>query len=206
MSKPVPIHAGSPRPSGPASALVSASRCLTASQVALPVHGVFTTRATTPEPPSARASRPGRRSSASRSAAGRLGHEVIMSGRAPSLGRGHSQCPGGEPRRIFATLSPGITALRLGQISQFRAAFGPPSYRHDSDSASNLAVEPALALTWVRSPLLPGRARVKDRRGDGQRCQCAPWALGSTPSPFGRCRHAGRSLRHGSGRPPANRN
>jgi hypothetical protein len=48
MSKPAPVHAGSSRLSNPASALLSASRCLTASRVTLPVHGVSTTRATTP--------------------------------------------------------------------------------------------------------------------------------------------------------------
>jgi hypothetical protein len=50
MSKPVPIHVGSPRPSSPASALLSASECPTASLTAMPVHGVSTTRATTPGP------------------------------------------------------------------------------------------------------------------------------------------------------------
>ena len=50
MSKPVPVYADSPRPSSPASALLAASRCLTASRVAPPVHDVSTTRATTPDP------------------------------------------------------------------------------------------------------------------------------------------------------------
>ncbi len=47
MSQPVPIQAGSPRPRSPASAPLSASRCLITSRMALPVHGVSTTRATT---------------------------------------------------------------------------------------------------------------------------------------------------------------
>src|SRR5690242_12324817 len=50
MSKTVPVHARSSRPSSPvspASALLPASRHLTASPVALPVHDVSTTRATT---------------------------------------------------------------------------------------------------------------------------------------------------------------
>ena len=50
MSKPVPVHGGSSRPCSPACALLHAPRCLTASQVAAPVHGVSTTRATTPDP------------------------------------------------------------------------------------------------------------------------------------------------------------
>jgi hypothetical protein len=50
MSKPVPIHGGSSRPCSPACALLDAPRCLTASQMVPPVHGVFTTRATTPDP------------------------------------------------------------------------------------------------------------------------------------------------------------
>ncbi len=87
MSKPTLIYTDSPRLCSPACALVSASRCLAASRVALPVYGVSTTRATTPELPSARASRPERRSSAPRSAAGRLGHQMTVSGRAPSLAR-----------------------------------------------------------------------------------------------------------------------
>src|SRR4029077_17574592 len=60
MSKPVPVYAGSPRPRSPACALLCAPRCLAASRVALPVHGVSTTPATTPQPPLARASRPQR--------------------------------------------------------------------------------------------------------------------------------------------------
>jgi hypothetical protein len=48
MSKPVPVHADSPRPCRPACPLLPAPQCLTASQAAPPVHGVSTTRATTP--------------------------------------------------------------------------------------------------------------------------------------------------------------
>jgi hypothetical protein len=51
MSKTVPIYGGSSSPCSPACALLHAPRCLTASQVAPPVHGVSTTRATTPKPP-----------------------------------------------------------------------------------------------------------------------------------------------------------
>ena len=61
MSKTVPVHARSSRPSSPvspASALLPASRRLTASPVALPVHDVSTTRATTQKLPSARADWP----------------------------------------------------------------------------------------------------------------------------------------------------
>src|SRR5262249_34544407 len=54
MSKPVPVHPDSPRPRSPASALLAVSKCLATSRVALPVHDVSTTPATTPEPPSAR--------------------------------------------------------------------------------------------------------------------------------------------------------
>jgi hypothetical protein len=50
MSKPAPVHGDSPRPSSPESALLCPSRRLTASRVALPVHGVSTTRATTSDP------------------------------------------------------------------------------------------------------------------------------------------------------------
>ena len=50
MSKTVLVHAGSPRPCCPACALLYAPRCLATSRVALPVHGVSTTRATTPDP------------------------------------------------------------------------------------------------------------------------------------------------------------
>src|SRR4029450_5721678 len=46
----VPVYGGSSRPCGPACALLDAPRCLTASLVALPVHGVSTTRSTTPGP------------------------------------------------------------------------------------------------------------------------------------------------------------
>jgi hypothetical protein len=48
MSKPAPIYGGSLRLCSPGSALFSAPRCLTASRVTLLVHGVFTTRVTTP--------------------------------------------------------------------------------------------------------------------------------------------------------------
>ena len=57
MSKPAPIHADSSRPSSPASALLSASGCLTVSSIALTVHGVSTTRATTRDLLLGRASR-----------------------------------------------------------------------------------------------------------------------------------------------------
>jgi hypothetical protein len=59
MSKTVPIHGGSSRPRSPACAVPGASRCLAASRIALPVHGVSTTSATTPKPPSAPAGRLG---------------------------------------------------------------------------------------------------------------------------------------------------
>jgi hypothetical protein len=49
MSKPAPIYGGPSRPCSPASALLAASQCLTASRMTLPVHGV----STTPEPRSA---------------------------------------------------------------------------------------------------------------------------------------------------------
>ena len=63
MSQPVPVHADSPRLCIPACALLHMPRCLTASQVVPPVHGVFTTRATTtPTPLSAPADWPRRRS------------------------------------------------------------------------------------------------------------------------------------------------
>jgi hypothetical protein len=52
-SKPVPVHAGSLRSCSPACALLSAAWCLAASRIAPPVHGVSTTPATTPRPPSA---------------------------------------------------------------------------------------------------------------------------------------------------------
>jgi hypothetical protein len=58
MSRPVPVYEDSPRPSSPAFALLAASRCLTASRAALPVHGVSTTPATTPQLPSADKSQP----------------------------------------------------------------------------------------------------------------------------------------------------
>src|SRR2546430_5466639 len=50
MSKPAPIYRGSSRPCSPACALLDAPRCLAASPVSPPVHGVSTTRATTPDP------------------------------------------------------------------------------------------------------------------------------------------------------------
>jgi hypothetical protein len=50
MSKPASIYGGRLRLYSPACALLGALRCLAASQVAPPVHGVFTTRATTPRP------------------------------------------------------------------------------------------------------------------------------------------------------------
>src|SRR5689334_5455230 len=49
MSKPASIQEGKPRQSGRASAMLTVSWRLTASRVALPVHGVSATRATTPE-------------------------------------------------------------------------------------------------------------------------------------------------------------
>src|SRR5690349_23866527 len=61
MSKTVPVHARSSRPSSPvspASALLPAARRITASPAALPVHDVSTTRATTQKLPSARADWP----------------------------------------------------------------------------------------------------------------------------------------------------
>jgi hypothetical protein len=64
MSKPVPVHAGSARPCSPACALLSARRCLTASRIAPPVHGVSTTRVTTAKLPPTPADQPGRRSGA----------------------------------------------------------------------------------------------------------------------------------------------
>src|SRR5437016_14411065 len=51
MSKPVPVYEDSPRPCSPTCALHQAPQCLAASQVALPVHGVSTTRVTTQELP-----------------------------------------------------------------------------------------------------------------------------------------------------------
>src|SRR4029077_13714857 len=48
MSKTVPVHGGSSRPCCPACAPLGAPRCLAASRVALPVHGVSTTPVTTP--------------------------------------------------------------------------------------------------------------------------------------------------------------
>jgi hypothetical protein len=50
MSKPVPVYGGSSRPCSPACALFDAPQCLAASPVSLPVHGISTTRATTPDP------------------------------------------------------------------------------------------------------------------------------------------------------------
>jgi len=49
MSKPAPIYGGLSCPCSPACALLHAPRCLAASQVALLVHDVSTTRATTPD-------------------------------------------------------------------------------------------------------------------------------------------------------------
>ena len=67
MSKPVAVYAGSSRPcspASPASGLLAASRCLTASRIAPPVHGISTTRVTTAKLPSTPAGQPGRRSGA----------------------------------------------------------------------------------------------------------------------------------------------
>jgi hypothetical protein len=50
MSKTVPLYTDSRRLGSPASALHAAPRCLTTSQAVLHVHGVFTTRVTTPAP------------------------------------------------------------------------------------------------------------------------------------------------------------
>src|SRR5690349_9645719 len=50
MSKPTPIYADSPRLPSPVSALLDAPQCLAASRIVPPVHGVSTTRATTPDP------------------------------------------------------------------------------------------------------------------------------------------------------------
>jgi hypothetical protein len=50
MSKPVPVYGGSLRPCSPACVLLSAARCLAASRIAPPVHGVSTTPVTTPDP------------------------------------------------------------------------------------------------------------------------------------------------------------
>lgn len=67
MSKPVPVYGGSSLLRSPACALLDAQPRLTASRVALPVHGVSTTGATTPGAISM--SRPVRRSGGPRSAA-----------------------------------------------------------------------------------------------------------------------------------------
>src|ERR1700751_5326037 len=75
MSKPVPVYAGSPRPCSPACALLCAPRCLAASRVALPVHGVSTTPVTTPQPHPPPADRPGRRSGVPGSATRHPEHE-----------------------------------------------------------------------------------------------------------------------------------
>jgi hypothetical protein len=101
MSKPAPVHADSPRPRSPASALFTALRRLTASRAALPVHGVSTTPATTPQLPSADKASQLRPSSAPRSPATRhLGHELRVSGLAPITRQGHiSQCPCVQPPR-----------------------------------------------------------------------------------------------------------
>src|SRR3954465_6585984 len=58
MSQPAPIHARSPCLLSSASALICGRQRLIASRIAPPVHGVSTTRATTPKPRSAPASRP----------------------------------------------------------------------------------------------------------------------------------------------------
>ena len=50
MSKPVLIYADSPGLCSPVFALLDVPQCLAASPVSLPVHGVSTTRATTPDP------------------------------------------------------------------------------------------------------------------------------------------------------------
>jgi hypothetical protein len=57
MSKTVPVYGGASRPCSPACAVLGASWCLAASRIALAVHGVSTTPATTPQPPSAPAGR-----------------------------------------------------------------------------------------------------------------------------------------------------
>ena len=59
MSKPAGVHAGSSRPSNPASPLLPAPRCLTTSRMSLPVHGVSTTGVTTAKLPSTPAGQPG---------------------------------------------------------------------------------------------------------------------------------------------------
>jgi len=88
MSKPVSIYGGSSRPCSPACALLHAPRCLTASQVAAPVHGVSTTGATTPDPRlSTPAGRPGRRSGVPGSAIRHLEYEISAYGCAASLVR-----------------------------------------------------------------------------------------------------------------------
>jgi len=51
MSKTVPVYPGSSRLSSPACALLSAPRCLAASRISPPVHGVSTTSVTTPKRP-----------------------------------------------------------------------------------------------------------------------------------------------------------
>src|SRR5262249_9713750 len=64
MSKPVPVYRDSLRLGSPASVLLATSQRLTASRDAPPVHGVSTTRVTTPDPGSQHrpAGQPGRRS------------------------------------------------------------------------------------------------------------------------------------------------
>jgi hypothetical protein len=64
MSKTVPIYGWSSRRCSPACPLLCGPRCLTASRMAPPVHGVSTTRATTAKLPSAPAGQPGSRSGA----------------------------------------------------------------------------------------------------------------------------------------------
>jgi len=98
-------------------------------------------------------------------------------------------------RRICDAFSWYHGASVWGQISQFRAAFAPPSYRHDSDSASNLAVEPALATHMGEVAAATGPSA----------CQGSAWRRSALPMramgarqysvTLGRCRHAGRSLR-----------
>ena len=100
MSKPVPVHAGSPRLPSPGFALLVASRCLTASPVSRPVHGVSTTSATTADAcdhhqPAVQNADPASQDLSHR----QLEYEISAYGCALSLVPDHSQCPCGQRRR-----------------------------------------------------------------------------------------------------------
>jgi hypothetical protein len=198
MSKPAPVHADSPRPRSPASALFTALRRLTASRAALPVHGVSTTPATTPQLPSADKASQLRPSSAPRSPATRhLGHELRVSGLAPITRQGHiSQCPCVQPPRSNRSERPADSYRHRGRpylpilgvvgcsafapamrVGDCRAGAVPQeAYLRDPRSREDLPhpaparqAAPVLGIGRIDPMAKPGAPDGRRRRGRGRR-------------------------------------